>query len=125
MLRGTAPARRRGMVLFAKASGCDRQLLATRPHRSSVALETISALSDVPIEEIATATDGRGVVSFGMPLRGWRLRSPAGRSVRGRDPPLQLGATRIRDAMMAHPELVAANGVAIDTAVMRALPSRS
>ena len=85
----------------------------------------MSALSDVPIEEIATATDGCGVVSFGMPLRGLalafsRLADPSAVA----DPPLRSALTRIRDAMMSHPELVGGERRRIDTALMRAYPKR-
>jgi L-asparaginase II len=85
----------------------------------------MSALSDVPIEEVATAVDGCGVVTFGMPLRGLatafaRLADPSAVA----DPLLRSALTRIRDAMMAHPELVAGERGRIDTAVMRAFPKR-
>jgi len=90
-----------------------------------LALETISAVSDVPIEEVATAVDGCGVVCFGMPLRGLatafaRLADPSAVA----DPPLRSALTRIRDAMMEHPELVAGERRRIDTALMRAFPAR-
>jgi L-asparaginase II len=79
----------------------------------------------VPIEEIATAVDGCGVVCFGMPIRGLatafaRLADPSAVA----DPPLRAALTRIRDGMMAHPELVAGERRRIDTALMRAFPSR-
>jgi L-asparaginase II len=40
------------------------------------------------------------------------------------DPPLRAALTRIRDAMMAHPELVAGERRRIDTALMRSYPKR-
>jgi L-asparaginase II len=60
-----------------------------------------------------------------MPLRGLavafaRLADPSAVA----DPPLRAALTRIRDAMMAHPELVAGERRRVDTAVMRALPKR-
>ena len=90
-----------------------------------LALETVSALSDVPLESIATAVDGCGVVTFGMPIHGLavafaRLADPSAVA----DPPLRAALTRIRDAMMAHPELVAGERRRIDTALMRAYPKR-
>jgi L-asparaginase II len=126
VLRGNCSGKHAAMVLFAKASGwpIDSYWHPSHPVQR-LALETISALSDVPIEEIATATDGCGVVSFGMPLRGLavafaRLADPSAVA----DPPLRAALTRIRDAMMAHPELVAGERRRIDTALMRAYPSR-
>ena len=125
-LRGNCSGKHAGMVLFAKASGwpIDGYWDADHPVQR-LALETISAVSDVPIEQIPTAVDGCGVVTFGMPLRGLaiafaRLADPSAVA----DPPLRAALTRIRDAMMAHPELVAGERRRIDTAVMRAFPKR-
>lgn len=125
-LRGNCSGKHAGMVLFAKASGWPIETYWHPDHPvQRLALETVSALSDVPIEEIATATDGCGVVTFGMPLRGLatafaRLADPAAVA----DPPLRSALTRIRDAMMEHPELVAGERRRIDTALMRAYPRR-
>lgn len=125
-LRGNCSGKHAGMVLFAKASGWPIDTYWHPDHPvQRLALETISALSDVPIEEIATAVDGCGVVCFGMPIRGLatafaRLADPAAVA----DPPLRAALTRIRDAMMAHPELVAGERRRIDTALMSAFPKR-
>jgi L-asparaginase II len=126
VLRGNCSGKHAGMVLFARASGwpVDGYWEADHPVQR-MALETVSALSDVPIEDVATAVDGCGVVTFGTPLRGLatafaRLADPAGVA----DPPLRTALGRIRDAMMAHPELVAGTRRRIDTAVMRAFPGR-
>ncbi len=120
-LRGNCSGKHAAMVLFAKASGWPVETYWQPEHPvQRMALETISALSDVPMERIATATDGCGVVSFGMPLRGLavafaRLADPSAVA----DPPLRGALTRIRDAMIAHPELVAGERRRIDTALMR------
>jgi L-asparaginase II len=112
------------MVLFAKASGWPLDSYWHPDHPvQRFASETISALSDVPIEELATATDGCGVVTFGMPIRGLatafaRLADPSSVA----DGPLSQALYRIRDAMMTHPELVAGERRRIDTALMRAYP---
>jgi len=125
VLRGNCSGKHAGMVLFAKASGwpIDSYWHPDHPVQRQ-ALETTSALSDVPIEEIATGVDGCGVVTFGMPLLGLatafaRLADPSAVA----DPPLRSALTRIRDAMMAHPELVAGER-RLDTALMRAYPKR-
>ena len=126
VLRGNCSGKHAGMVLFAKASGWPLESYWHPGHPvQRLALETMSALSDVPIEEIATAVDGCGVVTFGMPLRGLavafaRLADPSAVA----DPPLRSALTRIRDAMMEHPELVAGERGRVDTAVMRAFPKR-
>jgi L-asparaginase II len=126
VLRGNCSGKHAGMVLFAKAAGwpVDGYWELDHPVQRQ-ALETVSALSDVPIEEIATAIDGCGVVTFGSPLRGLalafaRLADPSAVA----DPPLRQALVRIRDAMMAHPELVAGERRRIDTELMRAWPKR-
>jgi L-asparaginase II len=125
VLRGNCSGKHAGMVLFAKASGwpIDSYWHADHPVQRA-ALDAVSALSDVPIERIVTAVDGCGVVTFGMPLRGLavafaRLADPSAVP----DGPLSEALRRIRDAMTAHPELVAGER-RIDTALMRALPHR-
>ena len=126
VLRGNCSGKHAGMVLFAKASGWPIETYWHPDHPvQRLALETISALSDVPIEDVATGVDGCGVVCFGMPIRGLatafaRLADPSAVA----DPPLRSALTRIRDAMMEHPELVAGERRRIDTALMRAYPSR-
>ena len=126
VLRGNCSGKHAAMVLFAHASGwpTDSYWHADHPVQRQ-ALETMSALSDVPVERIATATDGCGVVTFGMPLRGLatafaRFADPSAVA----DRPLRQALTRIRDAMMSHPELVAGERRRIDTALMRAYPMR-
>ena len=126
VLRGNCSGKHAGMVLFAKASGWPIDSYWHPDHPvQRLALETISALSDVPIEDIETAVDGCGVVTFGMPLTGLavafaRLADPSAVA----DPPLRSALTRIRDAMMTHPELVAGEHNRLDTAVIRAYPMR-
>ena len=125
-LRGNCSGKHAGMVLFAKASGWPIETYWHPDHPvQRQTLETISAVSDVPIERIVVAVDGCGVSTFGMPLNGLavafaRLADPSAVA----DPPLRSALTRIRDAMMAHPDLVAGERRRIDTAVMRAYPSR-
>jgi L-asparaginase II len=126
VLRGNCSGKHAGMVLFAKASGWPIDTYWEPDHPvQRLALETLSALSDVPIEDVATGVDGCGVVTFGVPLRGLatafaRLADPSAVA----DPPLRSALTRIRDAMMSHPELVGGERRSLDTALMRAYPHR-
>ncbi len=126
VLRGNCSGKHAGMVLFAKASGWPIESYWHPDHPvQRLALETISALSDVPIEQIVTAVDGCGVPTFGTRLRGLgvafaRMADPSAVV----DPPLRAALTRIRDAMMAHPELVAGQRRRIDTALMGTYPER-
>jgi L-asparaginase II len=125
-LRGNCSGKHAGMILFAKASGWPIDTYWEEDHPvQRLALETIAALSDTPQERIETAVDGCGVITFGLPLRGLatafaRLADPSAVA----DPPLRSALTRIRDAMMEHPELVAGMRRRLDTALMRALPKR-
>ena len=82
-------------------------------------------MSGIARSEIATATDGCGVVSFGMPISGLalafaRLADPGGIE----DAALRGAFERIRDAMMAHPELVGGDRRRFDTELMRTRPGR-
>src|SRR4029077_11615833 len=86
-----------------------------------LALETVATLAEVRPEDVATGTDGCGVVTFALPLRKAallfaRLADPRGVS----DASLRAALERIRDAMMAHPELVGGERRRLDTALMHA-----
>lgn len=121
-LRHNCSGKHTGMALHAKAAGWPIETYWAADHPvQRLSLETVAAVSDVPVEKIITATDGCGVVTFGMPLRGLALafaRFADPSSVA--DPPLRSALTRIRDAMMAHPELVAGSRGMFDTELMRA-----
>jgi L-asparaginase II len=125
-LRHNCSGKHAAMALHAKAAGWPIETYWQPDHPvQQLALDTVSLMSGVDRSEIATATDGCGVVSFGLPLRGLalafaRLADPA--SVP--DAPLRTAFERIRDAMMAHPELVGGDRRRLDTALMRAAPAR-
>jgi L-asparaginase II len=125
-LRHNCSGKHAGMALHAKAAGWPVETYWQPEHPIQVAaLETVAALSDVPVEDVACATDGCGVVTFGLPLRGLalafaRLADPSGVA----DGALRAALERIRDAMMTHPELVAGERRMLDTALMRAAPDR-
>ena len=76
-------------------------------------LEEIARAADRPAGEIAMATDGCGVVTFGMSLR--QMAASFGR-LAAID-----GADRALAAMRAHPELVGGEG-SLDTDLMRRQP---
>lgn len=125
-LRHNCSGKHAAMALHAKAAGWPIETYWRPDHPvQQLALDTVAAMSGVPRSAITTATDGCGVVSFGLPLRGLalafaRLADPSGVS----DPALRRALERIRDAMMAHPELVAGERRRLDTALMRAAPGR-
>ncbi len=125
-IRHNCSGKHAGMVLFARALGAPIDTYWQPDHPvQAAALSAVAAFSGVAQEKILTATDGCGVVTFGIPLRALalayaRLADPSGLA----DPSLRDAATRIRDAMMAHPELVGGERRRLDTALMRAEPGR-
>jgi L-asparaginase II len=123
-LRHNCSGKHAGMALHAKSAGweVERYWHPDNPVQQ-LALQTIATVTDVPADEIVTGTDGCGVVTFALPLRGLalafaRLADPSTLA----DPALADALIRIRDAMMAHPELVAGERRRYDTALMRARP---
>ena len=123
-LRHNCSGKHAGMALQAKAAGWDVETYWHPDHPvQRAALVTVATLADLPPAQIGTATDGCGVVTFALPLRNAALlfvrladpRKVADASLRG-------ALERIRDAMMAHPELVGGERKRLDTALMRAVP---
>ena len=125
-IRHNCSGKHAGMALHAKAAGWPVETYWQPDHPiQRLALETVALLTDTPTEQIVTATDGCGVVTFGLPLRALalafaRLADPSGVA----DVPLRKALERIRDAMMAHPELIAGERRELDTALMRAAAGR-
>jgi L-asparaginase II len=123
-LRHNCSGKHAGMALHAKAAGWDVETYWQPDHPvQRLAFATIASLAELSPAEIQTATDGCGVVTFALPLRNAallyvRLADPT----RVPDAALRGALERIRDAMMAHPELVAGERRRLDTALMRAAP---
>jgi len=125
-LRHNCSGKHAAMALHAKAAGWPVETYWQPDHPiQQAALETVAEVTDTPADSIATATDGCGVVTFALPLRGLalafaRLADPSGVA----DPALRSALKRIRDAMVAHPEMVGGERRRLDTALMRAASSR-
>jgi len=123
-LRHNCSGKHAGMALHAKAAGWPVETYWQPDHPvQQLALQTVATMTETPVEKIVTGTDGCGVVTFGVPLRGAalafaRFADPSGVA----DDDLRGALERIRDAMMAHPELVAGVRGRLDTALMRAAP---
>jgi L-asparaginase II len=125
-LRHNCSGKHAGMALHAKAADWPIETYWQPDHPvQQLALDTVALMSGVDRTDIATATDGCGVVSFGLPLRGLalafaRLADPSGVD----DPALRTAFERIRDAMMAHPEMVGGDRRRFDTELMRTRPGQ-
>jgi L-asparaginase II len=113
-----------GMLATCVHMGWDttRYLRPEHPLQQRI-LADVRAETGVPDAALTTATDGCGVPTFAMPLRHAArafARLSEGPSVSG---PRGESLGRIRDAMLAHPRLVAGRD-RIDTRIMTALKGR-
>ena len=99
-------------------------------HPAQVAYrEVVAQAFGTTPDALVTAIDGCGVATYAFPLREVArayalLADPA--AVPATDPRSGLAPAliRVRDAMLAHPEMVAGTRERIDTAIMKALPGR-
>ncbi|HEX6655502.1 MAG TPA: asparaginase [Candidatus Limnocylindria bacterium] len=125
-LRHNCSGKHAGMALHAKAAGWPVETYWQPDHPiQQLALETLATVTGLKRERILTATDGCGVVTFGIPLERLArafavLADPSGVA----DDALRRALERIRDAMMEHPELVAGERRQLDTALMRSAPRK-
>jgi len=125
-LRHNCSGKHAGMALHAKAAGWPVETYWQPDHPiQQLALETLVTVTGLSRDRILTATDGCGVVTFGIPLERLArafavLADPSGLA----DDALRRALERIRDAMMEHPELVAGERRQLDTALMRSAPRK-
>jgi L-asparaginase II len=90
----------------------------THPIQARI-LQTLSEMSDWPVEQIQVGVDGCSLPVFGLPLRQVALAYARLADPSALPEPRQSACRRIAAAMMAHPEMVAGSG-RFDTALMRA-----
>jgi L-asparaginase II len=112
-LHNNCSGKHAGMLALCRAHGwaSGGYRLATHPVQHACLAE-VSAAADVPADEIPTAVDGCGVVTFALPLERMALLFSRLEQVEG-------GAT-VAAAMRAHPELIR-GPVAADSLLMREL----
>jgi L-asparaginase II len=91
--------------------------------------EAVATAFGTTPSKLRLGIDGCGVPTYAFPLRDVArayafLADPS--AVPSSDPRSRLAAslTRVRDAMLAHPELVAGSRDRVDTSIMKALPGR-
>lgn len=124
VLHSNCSGKHAGMLAVAKQLGAPIASYREPSHPvQRVILETIARFAGLNPDEIVIGVDGCGVPCFGlsverMALAFARLMRPDGLSVGD-----QLAAIAIRDAMTAHPHLVAGTG-RVDTDLMRVARGR-
>ncbi|MDQ4081932.1 MAG: asparaginase [Actinomycetota bacterium] len=103
-----------GMLALCGVRGWRREgyRLAGHPVQEAARAE-LAVAADVPVDELASAVDGCGVVTFALPLERMAFAFSRLRS-------LEAG-NRVADAMRLHPELIRGPG-APDTVLMQARP---
>jgi L-asparaginase II len=115
-LRHNCSGKHAGMLAVCAARGWPREGYRRPGHPlQREVLGLVSKAAEHPSAEIATATDGCGVVTFGLPLE--RIAHAFARLARGE----LAGSLRVLRAMAAHPRLVEGPGAAA-TEVMLAVP---
>jgi L-asparaginase II len=118
------------MLLLARLGDWSLEDYWSAGHPAQVALRAAVARAfETTPERLRTAIDGCGVETFAFPLaavaRAYAFLAdpeavPAGDPRQGLAAPLRT----IRDAMVAHPEMVGGTRERIDTSLMKALPGR-
>ena len=121
-----------GMLALAKAHGWPTEFYARAEHPvQQRCLQSVSEYTDVPAEEIGVAVDGCGVATFALPLRNMALAyarlgtRATGNGTRNDSDVSRFSSpvSRILEAMMLHPELIAGEQRPC-TELMRAHPGR-
>jgi L-asparaginase II len=118
-----------GMLALARHHGWPTAFYTRAEHLvQQRCLEEVSRWTEVGVPHIKTAVDGCGVVCYGVPLRNMalayaRLGSTEQGAVRAGNELLPAPCSRIVEAMLRHPDLIAGAGRPC-TDLMRAHPGR-
>ena len=113
-------------LLLAKFRGWPLEGYWREDHPSQIAArEVVARIFGVRADRLVTAIDGCGVPTYAFPLidvaRAYALLAEPAAAVGARGE-LAPALTRVRDAMIAAPEMVGGTRERLDTAVMKALP---
>jgi L-asparaginase II len=117
-------------LLLSRLRGWDPTEYWKPGHPSQIAYRAaVAAAFDTPAGNLRAGVDGCGIETFAFPLREVArayamLADPS--AVPAADPRAALAPslTRIRDAMLANPELIAGRHDRLDTSMMKAAPGR-
>jgi L-asparaginase II len=118
------------MILLSRIQGwpLDDYWRPEHPSQEAYRAAVAAAFRTTP-DRLVRATDGCGIETYAFPLaevaRAYAfLADPAAVPVGDHRARLASSMTRIRDAMLAHPEMVAGTRDRLDTSLMKALPGR-
>jgi L-asparaginase II len=117
-------------LLLSRLKGWDLETYWQREHPSQVAYRSAVARAyGTPPERLQTAIDGCGVETYAFPLRQVAqayafLADPSALPARDPRRSLSPALTLVRDAMVAHPEMVAGRHDRLDTSLMKATGDR-
>ena len=117
-------------LLLSRLRGWDPSEYWKPAHPSQIAYRAaVAAVFNTPAANLRTGVDGCGVETYAFPLREIArafamLADPA--SIPANDPRVALAPalTRVRDAMLANPELIGGRHDRLDTSMMKAAPGR-
>ncbi len=131
MIRHQCSGQHVSFLLFAKHAGWPLEEYWRPEHPTQVAFrDGLARVLGRRPADLVTSVDACGILTYYVRLvdvaRGYlRLADPAGAARDAVGRALVPALTRIRDAMMAAPELVAGTRDRFDTALMQALPGRA
>ena len=129
-LRHMCSGQHSSLILMAKLGGWDLETYWRPEHPAHVAYrQAIADAFDVPYENLRAWIDGCGIETYAFTLRQTArayamLADPSAVPERDRRASLAPHLTRIRDAMVRHPDLVAGSRERLDTSLMKAAPDR-
>jgi L-asparaginase II len=118
------------LVLIAKMGGWELETYWQAEHPAQEAYgEAVAAMFSVAPAALLTGLDGCGVLTYAFPLREVAkayaaLADPSAIPADDRRAVLARHLETVRDAMIAHPELVAGARDRLDTSLMKAAPGR-
>ena len=117
-------------LLLCRLRGWPAERYWEEGHPAQVAYRSVVARAfGVSPERLRLATDGCGIPTYAFPLREVArayafLAAPTAVPARDSRAALAPSLERIRDAMLAHPEMIAGTRDRLDTSVMKAAPGR-
>lgn len=129
-LRHMCSGQHSALILTAKLGGWDLETYWRPEHPAHVAYrQAIADAFDVPYESLRAGIDGCGIETYAFTLRQTArayalLADPSAVPARDHRAALAPHLTRIRDAMVRHPDLVAGTRDRLDTSLMKAAPKR-